>query len=116
MPWKSRISWTNDRAVHDGRTYALETHSYWTGRTWSETNDWHVHEIPDGTGGSDPVPLYGPLGTNARRARRLAELRILGWTPTQAMDREPSTGRDRWRGPGGELIALDDLLNGTAPH
>lgn len=116
MPWKSRLRWSPDgRTTHDGRIYALETHSYWTGKNWSETDDWHVHEVP-GIGLPDPRPLYGPLGTNARRARRLAELRILGWTPTQAMDREPGTGRERWRSPDGDLVALADLLTGAAPH
>lgn len=114
--WKSQLRWTDDRTTHNGRTYALETHSYWGGKSgWSETNDWHVHEVI-GVGQPDPRPLYGPLGTNARRARRLAELRILGWTPTQAIDREPGTGRDRWRSPSGDLVPLGDLLSGAVPH
>jgi len=115
--WKSRIRWDdNDRTTHDGRTYELETHSYHRGKAgWSETDDYHVHEVA-GSGQADPRPLYGPLGTNRRRAVRLAELRLLGWTPTQAMDREPGTGRDRWRSPAGELHALNDVLSGAVPH
>lgn len=112
--WKSRLRWTSDdRTTHDDRTYQLETHSYWTGKGgWSETDDWHVHEV----GPNQPEPLYGPLGTNRRRAVRLAELMILGWTRGLAMHREPETGRDRWRSPDGELHALDDVLSGAVPH
>ncbi|MFE3762309.1 hypothetical protein ACFXPI_11150 [Streptomyces sp. NPDC059104] len=118
MPWKSRLAWTADgRTVLNGRTYALETHSYWTGKGgWSGTDDWHVHEVPAGSSAPDPRPTYGPLGTNARRARRLAELRILGWTPGLAGAREPQTGRDRWYSPNGVLAALEDLLTGDEPH
>ena len=112
--WTSRIRWNEtDQATHDGRTYQLETHSYWTGKGgWSETDDYHVHEV----GPNQPTPLYGPLGTNRRRAVKLAELMILGWTPAQATDREPGTGRDRWRSPSGELHALDDVLTGAILH
>jgi hypothetical protein len=115
--WKSRLTWdSEDRTTHEGRTYQLETHSYWTGKGgWSETDDYHVHEVP-GAGQSDPRPLYGPLGTNRRRAVRLAELRILGWTPGLYMDREPETGRNRWRSPAGEWHALDDVLSGLIQH
>lgn len=115
--WKSRIRWDEtDRATHDGRTYQLETHSYWTGKGgWSETDDYHVHVVP-GSGQSDPRPLYGPLGTNRRHAVKLAELMILGWTPGLGMDREPGTGRDRWRAPDGALHVLHDVLSGAIPH
>lgn len=115
--WKSRIRWTDDdRTTHQGRTYQLETHSYWTGKSgWSETDDYHVHEVPGG-GQSDPRPLYGPLGTNRRRALKLAELMILGWTRGMAMDREAGTGRDRWRAPDGELYPISDVLTGAIPH
>lgn len=115
--WKSRLRWDdNGRTTHDGRTYQLETHSYWTGKGgWSETNDYHVHEVLD-SGQSDPRPLYGPLGTNRRRAIKLAELMILGWKRGLAMDREPGTGRDRWRAPDGQLHVLEDVLSGVVPH
>lgn len=116
--WTSRLRWNDqDQTTHDNRTYQLETHSYWTGKGgWSATDDYHVHEVPTGGGQSDPRPLYGPLGTSRRRAMRLAELRILGWTPGLGMDREPGTGRDRWRSPAGELHALDDVLSGAVRH
>ncbi|MFE0329043.1 hypothetical protein ACFW08_20120 [Streptomyces sp. NPDC058960] len=115
--WKSLIRWDdNDRTTHNGRTYQLETHSYSTGKGgWSETDDYHVHEVT-GSGQSDPRPLHGPLGTNRRRAMRLAELLLLGWTRGMAMDREPGTGRDRWRAPDGELHPIEDVLTGRIPH
>lgn len=115
--WKSRLRWDdNGRTTHDGRTYQLETHSYWTGKGgWSETADYHVHEVLD-SGQSDPRPLYGPLGTPRRRAIKLAELMILGWKRGMAMDREPDTGRDRWRAPDGQLHVLEDVLSGVVPH
>jgi len=112
--WKSQLRWDNtDRTTHNNRTYQLETHSYWTGKNgWSETDDYHVHEV----GPTQPEPLYGPLGTSRRRALRLAELMILGWKQGLAMDREPGTGRDRWRSPDGVLHPIEDVLSGAVPH
>lgn len=112
--WKSHLVWdVNDRTTHHGRVYQLETHSYWTGKNgWSGTDDYHVHEVHD----SGAQALYGPFGTNRRRAVRLAELRILGWTPGQAMDRDPDTGRDRWRAPDSTLHVLADVLAGLVSH
>ncbi|MEU6535550.1 hypothetical protein [Streptomyces sp. NPDC047000] len=114
--WKSRLRWdSKDQVVHEGRTYQLETHSYRLGNgQWSGTNDHHVYKVTGA--GASGQPLYGPLGEGRRRAVRLAELRILGWTPAQAMDREPETGRDRWRSPDGQLHALEDVLSGAVPH
>lgn len=111
--WESHLTWDNNRTTYNGITYQLETHSYWTGKGgWSGTDDYHVHEI----GYQQPMALYGPLGTNRRRALRLAELHILGWSPAQAMDRDPATGQDRWKAPDGTLHALADVLIGTVPH
>ncbi|MFC9821416.1 hypothetical protein ACFWG6_31050 [Streptomyces erythrochromogenes] len=119
MPWKSQLAWTRDyRTTHNGTTYTLDAHSWQRSNgNWSQTDHWHLHLIPVGGDGTpDPRPVHRPLGTNSRRARRLAELLLLGWTPAQAKDREPGTGRDRWRSPDGDLVALADLLDGTASH
>jgi hypothetical protein len=108
--WKSRLRWDDtDRITHDGRTYELWTHSYWTGKGgWSETDDYHVHEVL-GSGQADPQPLYGPFGTNRRKAVRYAELQILGWRNAPGT-RSPEHGyRDMWRDPDGEL-------SGAIPH
>ena len=115
--WKSRLRWDdNDRTTHDGRTYQLETHSYWTGKGgWSETADYHVHEVlPNGQ--THPHPLSNPLSTNRRKARRLAELWILGWRPAPGTRSAEHDYRPMWRAPDGQLHVLEDVLSGVVPH
>lgn len=114
--WKSRIRWDDsDRTTHDGRTYELWTHSYDTGKNgWSETDDYHVHEVSGSE--ADPRPLYGPFGTNRRKAVRLAELQILGWRNAPGQRSAEYGYREMWRAPDGALHPVEDVLSGAVPH
>ncbi|MFP8882608.1 hypothetical protein [Streptomyces mangrovi] len=114
MPrWTSRIRWTDDRATHDGRAYLLWSHGYSTGKDGPSRHDaWHLHATLPG-GNDDPRPLIH-LGTNKRRAQRMAELYILGWR--RAVGYRAPDGREQWRSPTGELHPLNDLLTGTTTH
>lgn len=116
MPWKSHLRWTDiNQTTHDGRIYELWSHGYDTGKGGPSRHDaWQLHQVLD-TGNAHPRPISHVLGTNKRRAQRLAELWILGWRNAPGY-REPGTGREQWRNPAGDLHPIADVLSGAISH
>lgn len=116
--WKSRIRWTeNDQTTHDGHTYELWPHGFTADDrgNHSRHDEYFVHQVlPNGQ--THPVPLSHALGTNKRRALRLAELFILGWRNAPGT-RSPEHGyRPMWRAPDGVLYPIDEVLSGAVAH
>lgn len=119
--WTSRLHWDdNDRTTHNGTTYELWAHGYPTGyargqRTYSTRNAYHLHQVlPNGQ--THPHPLSNPLSTNRRKARRLAELWILGWRPAPGTRSAEHDYRPMWRAPDATLHPIEDVLSGAVPH
>lgn len=110
MTWKPKLTWTDNQTTHEGRTYHLWHHGAGADDRGRHGSAWFLHG-DDGTGYPDQNQELGILGRRIVRARKLAELLLLGWQPAIG-NREAGTGRERWRSPSGELHPLDEVLDG----
>ncbi|TQL21940.1 hypothetical protein [Streptomyces sp. SLBN-134] len=116
--WKSRIRWNDqDQTTHDGRTYELWAHGFLADDrgNHSRHDEYFVHQVL-ANGNTHPAPLSHALGSNKRKALRLAELFVLGWRNAPGT-RSPEHGyREMWRDPDGQLHPIADVLTGAIPH
>lgn len=116
--WKSHLRWDDqDHTTHDGRTYELWLHGLRAddrGR-YPKHDEYFVHQVLD-NGNTHPTPLSHALGTNKRRALRLAELFVLGWRNAPGRRSAEHAYREMWRAPNGELHPIADVLTGLIPH
>ena len=116
--WKSHLRWDdNDQTTHDGRTYELWAHGFVADDrgNHSRRDEYFVHQVL-ANGQTHPSPLSHALGTNKRRALRMAELFILGWRNAPG-HRSPEHGyREMWRAPDGVLHPIADVVAGRISH
>lgn len=116
--WTSRIRWTDqDQTTHDGHTYELWAHGFTADDrgNHSRHDEYFVHQVlPNGQ--THPVPLSHALGTNKRRALRLAELFVLGWRYAPGTRSAEHGYRPMWRSPDGTLHPIDEVLTGAVRH
>lgn len=116
--WKSLLCWNPaDQTTFDGHTYELWAHGFVADDrgNHSRHDEYFVHEVlPNGQ--THPVPLSHALGTNKRRALRLAELFVLGWRYAPGTRSAEHDYRPMWRSPGGVLHPIDEVLTGAVRH
>ncbi|NUR43521.1 MAG: hypothetical protein HOV73_25905 [Streptomyces sp.] len=116
--WKSQLRWDdNDQTTHDGQTYELWAHGFIADDrgNYSKADEYFVHQVL-ASGQTHPEPLSHALGTNKRRALRMAELFVLGWRNAPGT-RSPEHGyREMWRTPSGDLHPINDVITGLIPH
>jgi hypothetical protein len=116
--WKSRLRWDkNDQTTYNGHTYELWAHGFIADDrgNYSRRDEYFVHQVLT-SGQTHPTPLSHALGTNKRRALRMAELFILGWRNAPGSHSPEHGYRAVWRDPDGELHPIADVITGLIPH